>query len=149
MDRLVLNAVLAEAGTIIETGAITAHDGGALWTFEFEDEAPLYLERSIRGELLILSGEVDALPEEARPKLFELLLLYNSQGPETGGARFAIDGPDGAVVLSLDIAADDLDVNHLAALVQDFRALRHSWRAIISRWPHSRPTDIAHPGLRV
>ena len=155
MDLAVFNGMLAEVGPLIEAGAITAMDDGLLWTFEFEDEEPLYLEQSARDDLLVLSGAVAELPAEARAKLFELLLLYNDQAPLNGGARFAIDGHDGSVVLSLDVFAGMLEPNGLAALLQDFRDLRRAWCRIVSQWPVSQPQDgdrqggAVHPGLRV
>lgn len=154
MDPGVFNDVLAEIGPLIDAGAISAVEDGTFWTFEFADEAPLYLERSAREELLVLTGEVAELPSEARPELFEMLLLYNDQAPDTGGARFAIDGRDGAVVLSLDIFAETLDPNSLTALLQNFRELRRSWCRIVSQWPgpgaaRDDTGGAGVPGLRV
>lgn len=155
MDTGVFNGILAEVGPLIEAGAITATDDGTFWTFEFEEEAPLYLERSVREELLVLSGEVAHLPEEARARLFETLLMYNDQAPDSGGARFAIDGRDGAVVLSLDIFSEAADPNGLAALLQNFRELRRTWCRVVSQWPGQRtaaeeqPDGSAYTGLRV
>jgi len=155
MDFTVFNGVLAEVGPLIDAGAVTAQDDGGFWTFEFEDEAPLYLECSARCSLLVLSGEVAGVPQDARAELFEMLLLYNDQASGTGGARFAIDARGGNVVLSLDVFAEALEANGLAGLLQDFRALRRAWRPIVSQWPGARAAEGcttaggAAPGLRV
>jgi hypothetical protein len=84
------------------------------------------------GARLVLTGTVGAVAEHARARAYEALLQYTYIWPEHGGVRAALDGPQGMVVLMLELPLAGLEISRLSSVLQNFRGVIEGWRGILA-----------------
>lgn len=127
-----LRALLTELGPVLDLAEIYQKADANTWTLAAQDGTILFLELVPEDDRLWLSAEAGAPRDEDRARLYSLMLQYNAQWQTTGGARLALDAPDGAVVLACDVPASGLDLPRLCAAVGNFRDMLDGWRAIVA-----------------
>ena len=134
MDNSQLTELFTEAGPLIDAEELSYDEDEQVWGFTFDGEPPCLLQVGANPQHIVLSGEIAPLPEGGRLKLYELMLRYNDQAAESGGVRLAIDDPEGAAILSVDLNRDGLTLESISQLVEGFLGLRRSWMTILGEW---------------
>ncbi|MEE4379667.1 MAG: type III secretion system chaperone, partial [Candidatus Competibacteraceae bacterium] len=96
------------------------------------DEAVLELHVDDRLHKLVLSMALGATKEHQRATTYHALLVANGLWRETGGLRFGLDAPDGEIEQCLDLNLNDIAVQYLIEILQDFVDRGRVWREIIA-----------------
>lgn len=123
--------LLKELGPALELGAIRELPGGTAWGLATQDSLILFLEYTPDDDRLWLSAEAGTPRAEERAGLYPLMLQYNAQWRQTGGARVALEADD-AVVLACDVPVAGLDLPRLCAIIRNFQVMLEGWSAILS-----------------
>lgn len=134
VDAAQLHTLFAEIGPLFDLDQVSEFDGEASWAV-VADGTVVTFEADDERSMLVLSAEVGRPRDDLRLKVYEAVLQYNLASRETGGARMALDGPDGAVVLLYDLATGDLETPRLAAVIEEFVAVVRGWRDLLARAP--------------
>lgn len=118
-------------------------------------ELTIVLEVPAGGDALHLYASVMQLPPTGRQRLFERLLKLNLYGRETGGASFALDEQENAVVLCYSQSIEQLDHRRFANVIENFSLTLQRWHLALA---HERFDDdgdtkaptrpFEHPGIR-
>lgn len=130
----VAQELMTEIGPAMELSEVTEFTEDESWVLVVDDETVIAVDHD--GDLgkLTLSVEVATPPAEHRLAVYEQLLAFNYQWPETGGQRFATESPDGgAVVLLVDLPLAGLDLTKLQATVGGFLSQVPLWRNLITQ----------------
>ena len=129
-----INIVLTEiAGPLDALSVAFAEDEG-FWIVVFEEELPVFLVPTGRGNHWILSGPIGDPPETAPEKFNDLVMIYNGQPELSGGFRIGLDEPEGLLKLSVDLSPADLEPDALLAMIGELRKCRRTWGDVADNW---------------
>lgn len=123
--------VLETAPLVANAQALVRLDDDA-WLMVFADEAGVefHVNEQLRKTVLCMSL---GPPEETqRAAVYHMVLVMSGLWRETGGLRFALEEPEGAIEMCLDLNLDDLDPQKLATLVQSFADRGRVWQDLIA-----------------
>ncbi|MGJ0508194.1 MAG: type III secretion system chaperone [Methylocystis sp.] len=127
----VLDAILTDLAGSIGARHI-GRTGNESWLILFETQGePIEIEYAAERALLVFSAALTAPRPEAREILYHLALQYNYLWTETGGARLSLDGPDGALVLSVEMASALVAAAKIEASLRDMRTAATKWKNLI------------------
>jgi hypothetical protein len=149
-----IGALLARIAERIGAAEITyfaTGDRGDGWEIRPLDgaEPSMLLLRGARPGHMLLVTDVGPPPAADREAALEALLLYNALGTDTGGARFALDEPGGAVTLAIDVGEADLAEDALARMMAGLRTLASGWRRVLAGWGADAAADAPDPGMTI
>jgi len=125
-----LNIILTELGERFQLMEVTAFNEDNLWTLALNENTVIFLDLDESRDRVVFSADVGFASEESRNDLYSLVLQYNYQWRQTGGARFAID-QEHCLTLLYDISTDTIEISHIATVLQNYIELIMSWRHII------------------
>ncbi len=134
-----MHQLMSEIGPLLELGAVIESDDGDGWILAFDEDDGALIELDEDEGRIFLSAEAGRPDNEARPQLYETLLIYNAQWSASGGVRMALDEPGGAVVQMLELPAAELDAARLSQVFAAFLEVLSGWRAIVSGRPGAAP----------
>jgi hypothetical protein len=126
-----LHHLMAEIGPLLDLGEVQAFEQQGMWTLAVDEHTVLEADYDAVFEKLVIATSVGSPPAEVRPRLYPLLLQYNYLWETTGGARLALDGPEGEVVLACDVPTANLDLPRFQTVVSHMAEQAHKWREII------------------
>lgn len=124
-----INLLLSELGPSLELNRIINHED-EFWTLVFDDEQEMDIQYLDGQEELLISSAMVIEEYDNEQKLFKLLLEYNFLYKDTGGVQFALNPDNSDVVLQVSTHLN-VDISHLANLVQQLKELAISWSHFI------------------
>ncbi len=122
---------MREIGTLLELREVFAYQGSDAWGLAFDAQTRFDAEYEPVLNRLVLSAPIAGVPQGSRLALYEILLQYNAAWTETGGARMALDGESGDVVMLFDLPAADLHLGLLAQVLANLAGIQRAWREIL------------------
>jgi hypothetical protein len=136
MDAGQLHTLFAEIGPLFDLDQVSAFDGEESWAVVLGGTVVSF-ELDPERAILVLSSEVGQPAAEARAAVHEAALQYGLAWRETGGARLALDGPGGTLVLIYELATAGLDTARLAGVTGQFAGVARGWQELLARAPTS------------
>lgn len=112
--------------------------GDTHWDIALSTDVLLRVDRIELPGSLILSAPIGRPPVDRRHLVYENLLAYNSLWKTTAGVRFALDAPQGEVLLLAEYPLAALDEETLAAVLQRFARFADQWCGYVTA-PASSP----------
>lgn len=132
MIREQTQALMAEIGPIADLMAVGAFEGRDVWALVVDEETTVDVDLDPARGCLVLSAEVGQPPAAERAGRLELLLRWNYQWPDTGGARLAVVDQGGPVVLLADHPVAGLAAADLGQRLGVFVRLLRAWRDLLT-----------------
>ena len=129
-----VSAMLAKLGADLDVDEIAAYEESRTWAVATSDsgwEAVILLHYDETSRKLFISGDCGPVPEDKILSTYEFLLKYNLACIDTGGARFALDGPGGDVSLIFDLPLADLETDMLGVTLANFINLLRTMQAMV------------------
>ena len=130
-----MHRLMSEIGPLLELAAVVESDDGDGWILAIEEDDGVLVELDEAEGRIFLSAEAGLPDDEARPGLYETLLVYNAQWHASGGVRMALDAPGGEVMQILELPAAGLDAARLAQVFVAFLEVLAGWRAVVAVGP--------------
>lgn len=148
----VVQQLMAEIGPRMKFSEVTEFTEDESWVLVVDDETVIAVDYDPAGARIVFSAEVAEPPAQKRLATYEQLLMFNHQWPETGGLRFALDGPAGVAVLSYDLPLDGIDIQALEESLATFVQQITVWRGQITEGagddsPDPEPDSLPPPGI--
>jgi hypothetical protein len=131
-DSVRVRVLMTEIGPAMDLAEVTQLSDAGPWVLGDEDGSVTFVEHMPEEDRLWLSADIGVPRAEDRPRLYELMLLYNAQWQQTGGVRIALDAPEGRVVQAYDLPASGLDLTRLRVILGNFRLTLDGWRRIVA-----------------
>ena len=142
-----MHRLMSEIGPLLEVAAVIEADDGDGWILAIEEDDSVLVELDEAEGRLFLSAEAGLPDDEARPGLYETLLVYNAQWYASGGVRMALDEPGGEVVQMLELPAAGLEASRLAQVFVAFLEVLSGWREVVAGSPGGGDgLDASAPG---
>lgn len=111
--------------------AIEADDDGVSWSAEFANGTEALIEWVAQPARLVLSALV-GLPAAGREMtIFRTCLSFNALWQESDGAKLALGGDEGELMLIRELHAGAVGEWNLAALLEQFAGTAAAWRRYI------------------
>jgi len=107
--------------------------GESEWVVVFDDGTGVIVEAM--QSRLALSAAIGRPPIDRRFVVYESLLSFNALWRETDGARLALNGPNGDVMLVHEISAVELTSSGLQDALARFAELVALWRDYVTAEP--------------
>lgn len=107
MDNAKAIAIIEAAGPLDDgiLSIVGIEDSEAQWVIRFET-FDIIVDNIPEFGKLVFSIVIDGPPAETEAAAHRAMLAQNGLWRETGGARIALAGNDGAIEISIDIASD-------------------------------------------
>jgi hypothetical protein len=124
-----LNVLFDEIGPLLDaSGIVQAGDDTWLVVLDDARQTEVVLDLDQAQGKLTLSMDVAQVQSERRLQTYETLLMVNYLWAETGGVRFALDGPGGQLVQLFDLFVEALDAPRLMDVIVNFAASGNQWQ---------------------
>lgn len=102
------------------------------WTVFFDEDTAVGLDLILEQEKLVLSMNLGAPPAEHRASTYELVLLYNYNWTDSGGAKIGLDAPEGELSLLFELNASELNLPTLQRVLMSFLQKAQAWRELVA-----------------
>lgn len=93
---------------------------------------PAVLEWSPSAQRLLVYSPLDSLPASEQLAVCHALLCFNLVAAEEAGLRFGVGGPDGCVMLMMDLHLCELSVPALSSALLDLDRRLPQWQRYIA-----------------
>ncbi len=123
--------ILLEAVPVMEGAQALLRQDDTSWILAFSDEVAVELHVDEHMSKLVLCMPLGRARDEQSAATHRALLVANGLWRETGGLRFALDSPDGEIEQCLDLNLNEISMQGLIAILQDFTDRGQVWREII------------------
>ncbi|HSV47767.1 MAG TPA: type III secretion system chaperone [Ramlibacter sp.] len=140
-------AVLAELGPGCDAidGIQELADGS--WALLMFETRRVDLALDARRGMLVLRTDVGRPPPSRMAEGYAALLSYNLLWEQTGGARMALGGSEGDVVLLMDVPMAGLDWGTLDTVLRNIADVADAWgRQLQQAAPAEPPAGLAWTG---
>jgi len=127
-----VQGIMMRVGTTLDLQQVTEFAEDGAWSLIFDATTTIDAEYDEARQRVIFTGDIGAVPAQARERALELLLQYSYLWPEHGGVRAALDGPSGHAVLMVDLAAQDIELTRFCDALSNFRAVVDGWRNVLA-----------------
>ena len=145
----VVQQLMAEIGPRMELSEVSEFTEEESWVLVVDDQTVISADYDPDGARIFFSTEVAQPPAQNRARFYEQMLMFNHMWPETGGLRFALDGPAGAAVLSFDLPLDGLDIQgveqSLSTLLEQLTIWRAHFSTVVEDSSGENPPDTNLP----
>lgn len=131
--------LMTELGPLVDQIGLIQQSGDDLWLVVFDEQTAVQIECDETGNKLVFSMIVGPVEGDNRQEIYESLLSYNLLYHDTAGMRLALEGPQGNVVLLVDLCHLDLQVSTLAAFLEVFVTTGLGWREVLRGSPDGNP----------
>ncbi len=131
-----IETLMGEIGPFLALSEVFAYADAPAWGLVFDAETRFDAEYDARLNRIVLTAPIAPLApasESASLALYEALLQYNAAWAHSGGARMALAGDTGTVVMLFDLPAADLHLGLLAEVLGNMTRVQKAWRAILQR----------------
>ncbi|MEM8985359.1 MAG: type III secretion system chaperone [Pseudomonadota bacterium] len=129
-----ISTILTKIGPELEVDEIAAYEESRTWAVATSDggwDAVILLHYDEASRKLFVSGDCGPVPDDKVLSTYEFLLKYNLACIDTGGARFALDGPGGDISLIFDLPLADLEADTLSVTIGNFINLLRTMQAMV------------------
>ncbi|NJN47321.1 MAG: type III secretion system chaperone [Candidatus Competibacteraceae bacterium] len=134
--------ILLETVPLLEGAQALLRQDDASWIMALDDEVTVEMHVDERLHKLVMCMSLGAVKDEQRTATYQVLLVANGLWRETGGLRFGLDAPDGEIEQCLDLNLNDIAVQYLIEILQDFVDRGRVWREIIARHGGLKPERV-------
>jgi len=139
--------LMEELGPSMPEIEAVAQEDETAWAAAFPDDLVVVFELDSTGRKLVLAVDVGRPPEEAKLAAYEAALSYGYLWRETGGARFALGGPDGELTLHFDLEVADLTLADLQTVLLNLIEKARIWRGFLAGGREA--TTLEEVGIRI
>jgi hypothetical protein len=149
-DKQIIEQLIADVGRLLGTTPAVPDAQRDAWLLILDDETMFDIEYDARSDRLVLAGGVRHVADVDREAVYEMLLQFNYLWTDTGGARMALDGCPGQVVMLHEMRAEGMGTTALCNVVEGLARMLRSWQEIIEAMAHgnTRASPAADRGLR-
>lgn len=106
-------------------------DANGHWRLIYSDTDWFEIASDDDRRVLSICQDLAKPAEKSRLAVYAMALQYNYLWTETGGARLALDGPDGSISLSVDIAYELCESDYIENAIRNFREIARSWKDLL------------------
>lgn len=145
-------SLLAQVPPVLKPLAIDVSEEQQCCFILMEPDLGVLIQLDGARNRFFLSSELGAPPPCDLKRLYENLLYVNYHWEKTGGARLALNRPDGEVVLVAEAAAEGADVTQFCAAITAFVRMAQGCRKVIQNpaaAEKSAPETSFIPSMRV
>ena len=114
------------------------------WAIQFSDETIIIIEAAEEPARMVFSAELGNASETNQRAIYEALLCYNLMWRDTGGVKIGLAGPQGALIISIELCLEGLMLNDLQISLTNFLKITRSWQGFVNQ---PSPTSAPLPGL--
>jgi hypothetical protein len=143
VDTARISDILVALGPRLGVGEIFASEAPGTWTLAFDAARVLFLDLDQHRGVLVLSCDLQPVPEARRAALHDLFLQTGALWKHTGGSRIALSPQGGAPVLIQEVGLGPVDERFLGTMIEQFRERAAGWNALIATDPQDRQAAIA------
>lgn len=139
-----INTLVAEAGPLDSEILSVSRIANDAWAIEYE---PVMVELEYdasRGRLL-LQTEIGVVPEEQKAQLLSAMLNVSFLWRESGGLHLAMAGREGAAMMMVDLAGDELTTQSIATVAGNLVERVLIWRGIFASAMKTNQENTALP----
>jgi hypothetical protein len=97
------------------------------WAVQFSDETIIIIEPADDPSRMVISAELGAAAEAQQRSVYETLLCYNLMWRDSGGVKVGLAGPQGALIISLDLCLEGLTMMGMQQEIERFLKITRSW----------------------
>jgi hypothetical protein len=97
------------------------------WAIQFSDETIIIIEPADDPSRMVISAELGAAAEAQQRNVYETLLCYNLMWRDSGGVKVGLAGPQGALIISLDLCLEGLTLIEMQQGIERFLKITRSW----------------------
>jgi hypothetical protein len=103
------------------------------WAIQFSDETIVIIEPADDPSRMVISAELGAAAEAQQRIVYETLLCYNLMWRDSGGVKIGLAGPQGALIISIDVCVEGLTLAGLQQELQRFLNISRSWTQYVGQ----------------
>jgi hypothetical protein len=103
------------------------------WAIQFSDETIVIIEPADDPSRIVISAELGAAAEAQQRSVYETLLCYNLMWRDSGGVKIGLAGPQGALIISIDVCVEGLTLAGLQQELQRFLNITRSWAQYVGQ----------------
>ena len=103
------------------------------WAIQFSDETIIIIEPADDPSRMVISAELGAAAEAQQRIVYETLLCYNLMWRDSGGVKIGLAGPQGALIISVDVCVEGLTLMGLQQELERFLKIARSWTQYVGK----------------
>ncbi len=103
------------------------------WAIQFSDETIIVIEPADDPSRMVISAELGVAAEAQQRSVYETLLCYNLMWRDSGGVKIGLAGPQGALIISVDVCVEGLTLMGLQQVFEHFLKIARSWTQYIGK----------------
>ena len=103
------------------------------WAIQFSDESILIIEPADDPSRMVVSAELGVAAEAQQPTVYETLLCYNLMWRDSGGVKIGLAGPQGSLIISVDVCVEGLTLMALQQELERFLKIVRSWTQYVGK----------------
>jgi len=126
-----ISQLMTEVGPAADLLVVDEYAEEGLWHIAVDDRTEIIAEIDEDRAVLVLSASAERALMEERGAVYELALRYNHAWRASGGVRFSLDGEEGALWLTLELALAPLTSRRLAEEITAFVKKLMAWRQVV------------------
>lgn len=103
------------------------------WAIQFSDETIIIIEPADDPSRMVISAELGAVAEVQQRIVYETLLCYNLMWRDSGGVKIGLAGPQGVLIISVDVCVEGLTLMSLQKEIERFLKIARSWTQYVGQ----------------
>lgn len=103
------------------------------WAIQFSDESILIIEPADDPSRMVVSAELGVAAEAQQRTVYETLLCYNLMWRDSGGVKIGLAGPQGSLIISVDVCVEGLTLMALQQELERFLKIVRSWTQYVGK----------------
>ena len=115
------------------------------WAIQFSDETIIIIEPADDPSRMVISTELGAVAEAQQRIVYETLLCYNLMWRDSGGVKVGLAGPQGALIISVDVCVEGLTLMSLQKEIERFLKIARSWTQYVGKADSAETPSL--PGM--
>ncbi|MBX3609010.1 MAG: type III secretion system chaperone [Hydrogenophaga sp.] len=131
MDASTMSLVIDDLRGVAEGGIDIRNDGDGGFSLLFDGMEILRADWADAPARLVTTFELGKVVPSRKILVYEAMLTYNLLWQETGGARLAMAGPDGQVMLVHEMPAEQMTASDLSAALARLCQVGGAWRRFV------------------
>jgi hypothetical protein len=122
--------------SIPEVDTITQNSDDS-WVVAFDNDFSLLIEWSDKPSRLILTASLECHSSNMQLHIYEKILGYNANWPETNGIKIAMNNYSGTLIIMQEIFAIGLCEFDFIEIITDFKNCTIEWRKYVQSLHHA------------
>lgn len=103
------------------------------WAIQFSDETIIIIEPADDPSRMVISAELGTAAEVQQRLVYETLLCYNMMWRDSGGVKIGLAGPQGSLIISVDVCVEGLTLMALQQEIDRFLKIARSWTQYVGK----------------